>query len=89
MIHALTNDPALALLLLKMVPSKLILHIQLSSPGGTNAQVFYNTTGARDFDEAHSVRTPIHKGDNDLVVEVTDPNFPLRGYKRNYWTDAP
>jgi hypothetical protein len=41
MIHALTNDPALALPLLKMVPgSKLIVHIQLSSAGATNAQVF-------------------------------------------------
>jgi hypothetical protein len=64
MIHALTNDPALALPLLKMVPGgKLIVHIQLSGPGATNAQVFYNTTDARDFNEAHSVRTPIHKGD--------------------------
>jgi hypothetical protein len=40
MIHALTNDPALALLLLKMVPSKLILHIQLSSPGARTPKSF-------------------------------------------------
>jgi hypothetical protein len=41
MIHALTNHPALALPLLKMVPgSKLIVHIQLSSRGPRTSKSF-------------------------------------------------
>jgi hypothetical protein len=30
---------------------------------------------ASEFDETHSVKKPIDKGDNDVVVEFTEPDF--------------
>src|SRR5881394_3468304 len=42
-VRAATNDPALALPLLNVKRgTKLSVHIQLSSPGQTNAQIFYD-----------------------------------------------
>jgi len=75
-IHAETNDPALGLPLLTVRRgTKVSVHVRLSSPGQTNAQLFYDTLDAPEFNEAHSVRTPTHQGDNDLSIEVNDPNF--------------
>jgi len=77
LIHALNDDPSIILPTLEGVTpgSKLTVHVQLVSPGPTEFQVFYSTSAVSVFDEAHSVRKPIQKGDNDVVVEFTEPDF--------------
>ncbi len=75
-VHALNNDPSLRLPRLDVpLGTKLTFHAQVVSPGATTLQVFYNTVQNADFDEAHSVRKPIQKGDNDVVVEITARDF--------------
>jgi len=75
-IHAETGDPQLLLPPLGSAPNNTwTLHIQISSPVTTTLQVFYNTSRSLDFDEAHSVRKPITPGDNDLIVQFTEPDF--------------
>jgi hypothetical protein len=75
-IHALTNDPSLRLSHLKVpTGAGIIVHIRIASSTATNLQVFYNYSTNRDFDEDHSVRKAIRKGDNDVAVEIADPDF--------------
>jgi SAM-dependent methyltransferase len=79
-IHALNNDPQIILPTLEGVTpgSKLTVHAQLVVPGPTEFQIFYSTSAASEFDEAYSVRKPIQKGDNDVAVEFTEPDFKGR-----------
>jgi SAM-dependent methyltransferase len=76
-IHALSEDPQIILPTLEgvMPGNKLAVHAQLVSPGPTEFQIFYGTSAVGGFDEAHSARKPIQKGDNDVVVEFTEPGF--------------
>jgi hypothetical protein len=77
LIHALNGDPQVILPTLEgvMPGNKLTVHIQLISPDPTEFQIFYSTSAASVFDVAHSVKKPIQKGDNDVVVEFTEPDF--------------
>jgi hypothetical protein len=79
-IHALNDDPQIILPTLEgvMPGNKVTVHVQLVSPDRTEFQIFYGTSAASEFDEAHSVRKPIQKGDNDVMVEFTEPDFKGR-----------
>ena len=79
-IHALNGDPQIILPTIEgvMPGNKLTVHVQLVSPDRTEFQIFYGTSAASEFDEAHSVRKPIQKGDNDVMVEFTEPDFKGR-----------
>jgi hypothetical protein len=79
-IHALNNDPYIFLPRVEGVTpgNKVTVHVQLVSPGQTIFQIFYGTSAVGEFDEAHSVRKPIQEGDNDVVVEFTEPDFKGR-----------
>jgi len=79
-IHALNNDPYIFLPRLEGVTpgNKVTVHVQLVSPVQTIFQIFYSTSAVDEFDEAHSVRKPIQEGDNDVVVEFTEPDFKGR-----------
>ena len=54
------------------------VHAQLASPGQTEFQIFYSTSTVGEFDEAHFVRKAIQKGENDVAVEFTEPDFKGR-----------
>ena len=84
LIHALNDDPQIILPTLEgvMPGNKLTVHVQLVSPGPTVLEVFYSTSVVGEFNGAHSVKKPIQKGDNDVVVEFTEPDF-----KRNIRLD--
>ena len=58
--------------------NKLNVHVQLISPGQAIFQIFYGTSAVGEFDEAHFVKKPIQEGDNDVVVEFTEPDFKGR-----------
>ncbi len=74
-IHALNNDPSLRLPPIDVPPgTKLSLHVKIFSPAATTLQVFYTTTKNPVFDEPHSIRKPIQKGDNDITAEIA-PDF--------------
>jgi len=77
LIHALNDDPQVILPTLEGVTpgNKLTVHVQLASPGPTEFQIFYSVSVVGGFDEAHSVKKPIQRGDNDVVVEFTEPDF--------------
>jgi len=79
-IHALNNDPYIFLPRLEGVTlgNKVTVHVQLVSPGRTIFQIFYSTSAVDEFDEAHSVRKPIQEGDNNVLVEFTEPDFKGR-----------
>jgi hypothetical protein len=79
-IHALNNDPYIFLPRVEGVTpgNKVTVHVQLVSPGQTTFQIFYSTSAVGEFDEAHSVRKLIEQGDNDVVVEFTEPDFKGR-----------
>jgi hypothetical protein len=76
-IHALNDDPQIILRTLEEVTpgSKVTVHVQIVGTDRTTFQIFYGTTAAGEFDETHSVKKPIDKGDNDVVVEFTEPDF--------------
>lgn len=75
-IHSQTDDPQFGLTRLRpSATAKWTVHIQLSSPAVTTVEVFYNTSKAPSFDAAHSVRKPLQKGDNDVTIEFTEPDF--------------
>jgi len=74
-IHA-SDDPQILLPRLEVTGNdKWMVHVQISSPSDTDIQIFYDTTKHAPFDEAHSVRKPIRKGDNDVTIEISDSNF--------------
>jgi hypothetical protein len=74
-IHA-SDDPQLLLPRLEVTGNdKWVVHVQISSPSDTGIQIFYDTTKNAAFDEAHSVRKPIRKGDNDVTMEINDSDF--------------
>jgi len=77
---ALNDDPYIFLPTLEGVTrgNKVTVHVQIVSPGPTTFQIFYSTSAVSEFDEAHSVRMPIQKGDNDVVLEFTEPDFKGR-----------
>jgi hypothetical protein len=75
-IHALSDDPSLRLPLIDVPPgTKLTLHAKIFSPAATTLQFFYTTVKSPQFDELHSIRKPIQKGDNDVTVEIIAPDF--------------
>jgi len=74
-IQALNEDPSIRLPRIDLPPgTKLALHVKISSPAATTLQVFYTTAKNPNFDEPHSIRKPIQKGDNDVTAEIT-PDF--------------
>jgi len=79
-IHALNDDPQIILPILEGVTpgNKVTVHVQLVSPEATEFQIFYGTSAVGGFDGPHSVKKPIQKGDNDVVVEFTEPDFTGR-----------
>jgi hypothetical protein len=76
-IQALTADPSILLPRFAVTgQSPLKVHVQFVSPGANGLQVFYDTKEHRDsFDEAHSIRKPTQKGENNITVDITDPGF--------------
>jgi hypothetical protein len=76
-VQALTTDPSIVLPRFAVSDAKpLSVHIQYLSPGATNSQIFYDTKAHGDnWDEAHSIRRPVAKGENDVTVTITDANF--------------
>jgi hypothetical protein len=76
-VQALTTDPSIVLPRFAVPDAKpFSVHIQYLSPGATNSQIFYDTKAHGDnWDEAHSIRRPIAKGENDLTVTITDAGF--------------
>jgi hypothetical protein len=76
-VQALTTDPSIVLPRFAVPDAKpLSVHIQYLSPGATNAQIFYDTkTHGDNWDEAHSIRRPVAKGENDMTVMITDASF--------------
>ena len=74
---ALTGDPAILLPRLAVASqTPLKLRIQFVSPGSTVLQVFYDTKARPDrFDESHSIIKPTVKGENNITVEIPDPEF--------------
>lgn len=74
-IHA-SDDPQILLPRLEVTGNdKWMVHVQISSPSDAAIQIFYDTTKHAPFDEAHSVRKPIRKGDNDITIEISDSDF--------------
>jgi hypothetical protein len=54
----------------------LSVRVQFGSPVPPLVQVFYDTKENRDgWDEAHSVRKPTQKGENDITIDITDSAF--------------
>lgn len=76
-VQALTTDPAIALPRMAVAgQTPLKVRIQFVSPGPTVLQLFYDTRAHPDYwDETHSVRKPTAKGENNITVEITDPEF--------------
>ena|SRR2546429_6427007 len=75
-IQALNDDPSIRLPPVDVpAGTKLTLHVKIFSPATTNLQVFYTTAKNPNFDETHSIRKPIQKGDNDVTAEITAPDF--------------
>jgi hypothetical protein len=76
-VQALTTDPAIALPRLAVTgQTPLKVRLQFVSPGPTLLQLFYDTKAHPDYwDESHSVRKPTAQGENNITVEILDPNF--------------
>jgi hypothetical protein len=76
-VQALTTDPSIVLPRFTVPDAKpLSVHIQYVSPDATNSQIFYDTKAHGDnWDEAHSIRRPVAKGENDMTVTITDASF--------------
>jgi hypothetical protein len=76
-VQALTADPAIGLprqAVTGQTPLK--VRIQFVSPGPSVSQVFYDTKAQPDhWDERHSIRKPTAKGENNITVDIPDPEF--------------
>lgn len=76
---ASTVDPQLLLPAIDATAAKMwSIHIRITSPGATTLQMFYTTKRKPDFEETHSVRKPLQKGDNDIEVQFGDPDLGSR-----------
>lgn len=76
LIRAETNDPQLAMPLFKANgQGKWTVHVKMSSPAPTILQVFFGTRSQPAYNEAHSIRKEIVKGNNDVTLEINDPGF--------------
>lgn len=76
-VQALAPDPAIALPRMAVTgQTPLKVRIQFVSPGPTVLQLFYDTKAQPDYwDESHSVRKPTAKGENNITIEIPDPEF--------------
>ena len=69
-LRAIGNDPYLYLLPLDTLLQKAIMKIDLDAPGHSILQIFYVTRDQPDYAEERSIRAPVYRGPNTLLMEL-------------------